>query len=266
MPRSGAPTASAVSNLRAAYRSAGRDLAARLAGLPEPGMRMAAVVDALRRPGAVRAVWILESLIRGAIARDENCLKAYDSLVDPTPYSEQVPREAYEEMVEAGIEEGCVAALQWLRTQVYHDPAARAVDPSRLIAWGLRDMTLGDRRALARRAKGDTLNELACDPDPGVITNLLNNPRVTEPVVLILCARRPTVPEPLATVVRSPRWIQRYRVKLALVRNPYLEVRFGLNLLVYLNRVDLHDVRDDESLSPRLRLGAQRLCDLVPSS
>jgi len=47
------------------------------------------------------------------------------------------------------------------------------------------------------------------------------------------------------------------------VRNPYLELRFGLNLLVYLRQPDLDAVRADESLSGTLRLGAQRLVDLT---
>jgi hypothetical protein len=63
-------------------------------------------------------------------------------------------------------------------------------------------------------------------------------------------------------VLDKPRWIRRYSVKLALVKNPYLAQRVAVNLLPTLNRADLCSVRDDESLAPTLRLAAQRLLDI----
>ena len=46
------------------------------------------------------------------------------------------------------------------------------------------------------------------------IANLLANPKVTEALVLKICARRPTVSPPLEAVLRSPRWRDRYAVRL----------------------------------------------------
>jgi hypothetical protein len=132
----------------------------------------------------------------------------------------------------------------------------------RLVDRDLREMALGERRSLARHARGDLLDKLLRDPDPGVIRNLLNNPRTTEETVLKICSRRPTISAPLEMVLRTPRWSCRYRVKVALLRNPHLRLCFAVNLLVLLNSRDLLDVSRDESLSPMLRLVAQRLLEL----
>jgi hypothetical protein len=63
-------------------------------------------------------------------------------------------------------------------------------------------------------------------------------------------------------VLRS-KWGRRYAVRLALVKNPHLALRFGVNLLPTLNLGDLREVRADESLQPMLRLAAQRLLELA---
>jgi hypothetical protein len=103
---------------------------------------------------------------------------------------------------------------------------------------------------------------LAVDPDPGVIRNLLNNPRVTEQTVLKICSRRPTVTAPLEAVLGSPRWIRRHKVRVALVKNPHLAESRAINLLVYLTKSELRQVRDDDTLESTLRLSAQRLLDI----
>lgn len=250
-------------DLRHEYAAAGVDLAKRVAALPEPAMRAAALVEFLTSVDIISGVWALEAVIRGALRKDPACLSIYESLLDPGPVAKGLGAQRLQDMLAAGSEAGCVAAGQWLNGQLTPLEPKETFDPDRLVAWGLREMTLGDRRALARRARGDTIDQLAVDPDPGVINNLLNNRRVTERVVLAICSRRPTVSPALVAVVRAPRWIQRYPIKLALVRNPYLDLKFGLNLLVYLTRQDLEQIHDDATLAPRLRLGAQRLLDLL---
>jgi len=104
------------------------------------------------------------------------------------------------------------------------------------------------------------------DPDPGVITNLLNNSRVTEQHVLAICSRRPTVTAPLTAVIKASSWFQRYRIKLALVKNPHLALKFGLNILAFLNRQDLQSICEDMTLSTPLRGAAERLNELAQDS
>ncbi|MEZ0314613.1 MAG: hypothetical protein ACAI38_22825, partial [Myxococcota bacterium] len=122
-------------------------------------------------------------------------------------------------------------------------------------------MTLGDRRALARRATRDQIMRLVGDPDPTVVMHVLNNPRVTESNVLAICAKRPTVSAALETVIDAPAWSRRLTVRVALAHNPNLAVHAAVPLLVTLPTGAIGKLRDDEALSPSLRLAASRLCE-----
>jgi len=236
-------------------------LVARLAGLPEVEMRAAALAEALRGYGGVQGAWTLETLIRGALDKRPGYDEVYAGLIDAEVVAAAIPGDHLDTILQAGRDEGCVAAVQWLLSDSASGERG-GTDSDNLIDQELRSVTLGDRRARARRATGELVNRLAVDPDPGVITNLLNNPRVTESVVLAICSRRPTISPPLEAVLRAPRWLRRYRVKVALIKNPYLRQKYAVNLLPCLNKKDLVSVRDDESLAPTLRLAAQRLLDV----
>ncbi|MEO8876850.1 MAG: hypothetical protein ABI461_14750, partial [Polyangiaceae bacterium] len=83
-----------------------------------------------------------------------------------------------------------------------------------------RPLTLGERKAMARRPDPRMLARLLTDPNPEVVRRLLENPRLTEQDVVRLVARRPARPEILAVVARSPRWIHRPNVRVALLLNP----------------------------------------------
>lgn len=83
-----------------------------------------------------------------------------------------------------------------------------------------RPLTLGERKSLARRPDRAMLSRLLADPNPEVVRRLLENPKLTEADVVHLVARRPARPEILAEVARSPRWIHRPAVRIALLLNP----------------------------------------------
>ena len=238
-----------------------RALVKRLAALPEVAMRSAGLVAAIEHASARQAVWIVELLIRGVLERESSYISVYSGIAFPELLPGGIAASHLDAMLAVGRAEGCVAAVQWLLSP--QAPRSEAqVESEALVDASLRDVPLGNRRALARRARGEALNRLVKDPDFGVIANLLNNPRATEQMVMKVTSRRPTVSSALEAVMRSKRWGQRYRVRVSLVKNPYLAQRFAINLLPFLNRRDVKLVRDDESLAPTLRLAAQRLLDL----
>ena len=96
----------------------------------------------------------------------------------------------------------------------------RPCPASRIPDYGAgRTLTLGERKALARRPTRKVMEKLFSDPHPSVIRTLLENPKVVEADVVRLAARRPGNPEVLAEVVRSPRWAHRLRVRISAARN-----------------------------------------------
>jgi hypothetical protein len=230
----------------------------RLAALPEAAMRTALLAEALAAwddPTAARA---LEALLSGVRAGDAACLAVYVGMVDPELLARALGARRVD-LLQAAEAAACPLALQWLLTAGAAAEGEGAADTDRLVHRELRKLTLGDRRALARRARGEWLKRLLVDPDPGVIDNLLNNPRTTEEVVLGVCSRRPTVAAPLLRVLHAPRWAGRYRVKLALIRNPHMPTHLAVNLLLYLTSPDVRTVAEDGALRPALRLAAERL-------
>ena len=85
-----------------------------------------------------------------------------------------------------------------------------------------RPLTLGERKAMARRPDRETMQRLLADPltPPSSTGPLLRNPRVTEDDILRLAAKRPGRPEVLAEIARSMRWAHRPRIRMALAMNP----------------------------------------------
>jgi hypothetical protein len=102
-----------------------------------------------------------------------------------------------------------------------------------------RPLTLGERKSLAKRPDRNLLERLLADPHPDVIRSVLRNPRLTEDDVVRFVARVPARPELLAEVARSPQWVHRPRVRLALVLNPYSSVDHTIPLAGLLLRHEL---------------------------
>ena len=240
-------------------------LARRLAVLSDGNMRLRGVAEALEKDPPLASAWTLEGLIRGALGKQRDHATVYACMVDPRRLVAILGETRVEQMCAEGLGAGCIAAVQWLSSRhlMVADEASRVVAGAQLLHRDLRQVSLGDRRALARRARGEMLKKLLLDPDPFVIDNLLHNPRTTQQAVLRICARRPTVSPPLEAVMRSPRWGVRYDVRLALARNPHLLAGLAVGLLVTLQLPDIASIRGDATLSPPLRLAAQRLLDIA---
>lgn len=122
----------------------------------------------------------------------------------------------------------------------------------------LARLTLGERKFLARGRDRYRLDRLLTDADPAVIHNLLLNPRLTERDVVRMAARRPARDVILREIAAS-RFINRYRVKLALVSNPYTPTEIALKLVPFLLRPDLKRISTDNTLHQLVREQAARL-------
>ncbi len=128
----------------------------------------------------------------------------------------------------------------------------------------LPDLRLGDRIALARRATGSVILALLGDADRRVLEAGLENPRLRESD-LLAALRRDTVTPLLLTVVgASPRWSERYAVRLELVRQRVSPLGVALAHLSSLNRGDLLELARDPGLLPLLQAAAARLACAKP--
>ena len=105
-----------------------------------------------------------------------------------------------------------------------------------------REVTLGERRAMARSRDRHVLERLLADPDPIVIDHVLINPKVIERDVLAIASRRPTSSDVLIAVFTSDRWIRLRSVQLALIQNPYCPVDIAIALVGLVDEDGLRQV------------------------
>jgi hypothetical protein len=183
-------------------------------------------------------------------------------------------REALLAVVDAFNRDGMSAVVQRLREQAAGDsllalerlvrtpprPSQTPGAPGSLVPrrsrppdLGLgREVTLGERKSLARRPDRDMIQRLLADPHPDVIRRCLRNPRVTEDDVVRLAARRPGHAEVLAEIARSA-YSHRPRVRMALVFNPRTPEEIAARIAGLLLRHELELVARSPGVPAALR-------------
>ena len=119
-------------------------------------------------------------------------------------------------------------------------------------------LPLGLRRQAARTTDRNTLDRLLRDPDPRVITHVLDNPRLREQDVVTIAARRPTSPEVLRAVSRHQRWSSRYRIRKTLACNPHTPTEIACRLFATLLVQDLRFIVGSGVLLPEIQEEARK--------
>lgn len=150
------------------------------------------------------------------------------------------------------------ADLARLGTDNRLHPVLRRAGDLRLIE-RLPGLAVGERMAVARSASPGVIAALRLDSTPRVIQALLENPRLTEGLLMPLVASEVANPRALATVAASPRWSCRPPVRAALCRNPATPMAQAMALLPMLGKRELGAVAADPRLPVLLRRKAQLL-------
>jgi len=123
----------------------------------------------------------------------------------------------------------------------------------------LQELTLGARVSLAKSSKKTVLRKLLREQDPRVIRSLLQNPRLTESDVLKIASLQPTAPVVLQEIFQNPKWVARYRVKKALIYNPFCPPAISVHLLKFLLFADLKEIAQQEGLHLAVQEAAHQL-------
>jgi hypothetical protein len=127
-----------------------------------------------------------------------------------------------------------------------------------------RELTLGERRSLARRPSRKAFDALLRDPHPLVIRLLLDNPALTEDDVVRIVARRPARVAVLQEVAAKARWLCRPRVRLALLFNPGSPATIVMPLLGLCTRPELRRVLESTTVAAVVRTTARELLEFRP--
>jgi len=158
-----------------------------------------------------------------------------------------------------------LSLLRLLRRSAGEPASARGRSEPPVPDYGAgRELTVGERRSLARSPQRRVLEKLLRDPHPLVLRQLLGNPRLTEDDVVRLAARRPLHRAIVETLAESPRWLRRPRVRLALLLNPGTPEQVSMPLLAVCTRCELLDVVHGVDASLALRGSARELLERSP--
>jgi predicted regulator of amino acid metabolism with ACT domain len=114
-------------------------------------------------------------------------------------------------------------------------------------------LALGQKINLAKRGPANVVRHFLNDESSRIIQEVLNNPYMTEEILLqVLC--RPTCPQTLVTSIAThPKWSLRYNLRLSLVRHPKISLAIALKFLLELKTSDLIEVSNDPRANPEIR-------------
>jgi len=226
----------------------------KLSALPDPGL----VERVAREVLSERPIEILAELLStvGRMAQEERVRAVYMGIMRLclSPAEEdELPLHVREEVYSILAARGEGALVRYLLhlppVRTYND-RDEAYDPV------LDDMSLGMKKWQARLHDRNLLLRLGRDGDAAVVSNVLNNPRITEDDVLLMAARRPVHQRTIMVIARHLRWSLRPRIQEAVARNPYSPAHAAAALMPLLVSRLLTRIRDDANLHHLVREAA----------
>lgn len=220
-------------------------------GLLEPELRASFVFALVRDAPAEELAPVLEDLCARAEQAELPAREVLVALVDALGRPDLV--DATQRLREEAAGRAFLALERLLRQPVI-TLGERTARKEHIPDYGRgRTLTLGERKSLARKPDRNTLERLLADPHPAVIERLLANPRLVEEDVLRIAARRPGHAAVLVAIARSPRWIHRPRIRLALVLNPDSPPETSALVCGLLMRQELRLVIEYTHVEPSIR-------------
>jgi hypothetical protein len=138
-------------------------------------------------------------------------------------------------------------------------PAAVRMRAENQLLEQIPDLRLGDKITLARRAVGKVALLLLADTDVRVVAPCLESPRLREADLLVAIRAETPSRILLETVGASSRWMERYAVRLELVRQPRTPLGVALAQISSLVPGDLREVAGNTRLAPLVQMAAERL-------
>jgi hypothetical protein len=236
------------------------ELAVTLTVLPELGLRLGWLHDYTTRMRPAQVAFAVDALATAALSGDTKSREALLAVAVFLAVAHERP--LISELREAASARSLLGLDRLVRAR--HDEGDGFELELPVPRYGERELTLGERRSLARRPTRLVLEKLLLDPDPLVIEQLLKSPSLTEVDVLSLATHRSRGKSAFAALVAAPRWITRPRLRHAIVQNPRTPHGIALPLVSTLLREDLLTVQRTTTVSPVLRVVATELLERLP--
>jgi hypothetical protein len=226
-------------------------------GLPEVGLRIEWLRDYLLSAPSAHAAAELEQLCEASERSDPG---ARETVLALALTFARFGDQGFVERLRDRAHAQHLLSLSRLLRRAPSSPRSVPPESSSVPDYGNgRELTVGERRSLARRPSRTAFDKLLADPHPLVIRQLLENPRLTEDDVIRIAARRPVRPEAVTAIARSERWLKRPRVRLTILLNPGSPPDVAMPLLAACTRSELIEIVHGSDTSKVLRATAREL-------
>lgn len=220
-------------------------------GVKDRRMRTAILGEFLSLLPVDEFLEVVRIIIERAEKKTPRYQEAYFALIDSEFLLPWLGPEKVDEIVNRARETGYHEILRLFSPR--HPESEKLVPGDLEVPAGLEYLTLGEKKSLAKGRRTLLWEKLLFDPDPSVMRNILQNPRLTELEVIRIASRRLVPGAVLRVIFDNNRWINRYRVKRTLIFNPNTPVEVSRNLLGYMLRPDLEEISQDLSLNLQVR-------------
>ena len=231
-------------------------LLADLAALPESGMRLALFSRTLASLQPEEGSGIIGIILKKG-PEDAGAAIVRAILVDNDGVLKSLGQAQYDSIYLASLRLGLVRVSRFFTDFEAHREGVSGYEEEEFIKTA--HLTLGERRGLAKSHLIRHLEKLLSDPDPEVVENLLNNPRITEKEVLKIASKRPNSPVVLKRVALHNKWSKRYDVLKAISRNPYTPTRVSIALVEFMLSQDLSAISEDTTIHPEVKQAAKEV-------
>lgn len=230
-----------------------------LVALPERRMLLLALVRYLKPLTDDAAASVLNRVYSKSL-EDERYRRVYAVLVDPDALTDAIGARR-----SAAIRRAAAMQRATKVCRLFSNPSPHKKDPyfgyEKEEEVKMDHFTLGERRSMSKATSKNVIDRLLSDPDPMVIGNILDNPRVTEKDILKVASKRPASPKILRLLATHKVWSKRYAVIKALVLNPYTQPRISVVLMESLMIKDIEDIVGDGNLHPEVISCAVEILD-----
>lgn len=235
-----------------------------LLSLPELELRLRWLGERLEQLPLTAAAALLDGLCEEACRADPSARQAllsvaiyFAALDEPSPRRDALHAHA--------ARQGLLGLERLLRRDAEQPSPSESPRDLPVPDYGAgRELTVGERRSLARRPTRQQLEKLLGDPHPLVLKQLLACPKLTEADVVRIATRRPGNLLAFTELTQSARWMSRRRVRLALLLNPSCPLSVSVPLSHTLVRDELSLVLQSTTLSGILRTVARELLERRP--
>jgi hypothetical protein len=112
---------------------------------------------------------------------------------------------------------------------------------------------------LTRGASRTLRGILIKDTNQSVALSVVNNAAMTDDEIAGIAASRSVIDEVLTVISRRREWLAKYKICLALAKNPRIPVGVAVKLLPRLGVRDLRTISKDRNVSDGVRAAAGRL-------